>query len=366
VRTTIKRNPLVELAIVSPVPADEANATILATWTYGSGRAAAFTTDDGARWAKDWASWPDYDKFFSQLIRWSMRPVNDQGKFTVATEVEGSKVKVFVTALDKDDEFLNFLDMAGSVIGPDVEPREMKLAQTAPGRYVGEFDAADAGSYFLMLSPGAGMAAIRTGVNVPYSAEFSDREADVGLLTSLADLTPKSGEPGRTIDGTLDSGGIGELLAVNSFRRDLPAATNSQDVWHLLLLVAGCLFFFDVFFRRVTVSWAWAPQLAGRLRDRVLRREAAPESTEYMQRLRSRKAEVAEKLDQQRSQARFEPTPEIQHDTSVLDQPARFEPKATKPSPAASQPKEEESYTSRLLKAKKKVWEDRDQRNDGK
>ena len=48
VRTTIKKNPLVELAILSPEPADPANATILATWTYGSGRAVAFTTDDGA------------------------------------------------------------------------------------------------------------------------------------------------------------------------------------------------------------------------------------------------------------------------------------------------------------------------------
>ena len=192
-----------------------------------------------------------------------MRPVNDAGKFTVASEVKGSKVKVFVTALDKDDEFLNFLDMGGSVIGPDVELRELKLAQTAPGRYVGEFDAQDAGSYFMMVSPGAGMAPIRTGVNVPYSAEFSDREADVGLLTSLADLAPRGGGTGRMIDGTLDSGGMDELLAVNSFRRDLPAATSSQDAWHLLVLSAACLFFFDVFFRRVTVGWAWARDARG-------------------------------------------------------------------------------------------------------
>ena len=367
VRTTIKRNPLVELAMLSPEPADPSNATILATWTYGSGRAVAFTTDDGARWAKDWKNWPDYDKFFSQLVRYSMRPVNDQGKFTVATEVEGTKVKVFVTALDKDDEFLNFLDMGGNVIGPDVEPRELTLAQMAPGRYVGEFDAADAGSYFMMLNPGGGMSSIRTGVNVPYSAEFSDREPDLGLLTTLAELAPKAGEPGRVIDGTLDSGGIENLLAVNSFRRDLPAATNTQDIWHLLVLAAGCLFFFDVFIRRVTVSWAWAPRVAGRLRDRLLRREAAPESTEYMERLRSRKAEVVEQLDQQRSTARFEPTPETSRDTTVLDQPTLSEPKPARPSqpsPTASKPKEEESYTSRLLKAKKKVWEERDKGNE--
>ncbi|MBI2824628.1 MAG: VWA domain-containing protein [Planctomycetia bacterium] len=367
VRTTIKRNPLVELAMTASVPIDEANATILATWTYGSGRAVAFTTDDGARWAKQWATWPEYDKFFSQLVRWSMRPVADTGKFTVATEVEGNKVKVFVTALDKDDAFLNFLDLSGGVIGPDVEPRELKLQQTAPGRYVGEFDAADAGSYFMMLNPGAGMAPLRTGVNVPYSAEFSDREADVALLQSLAELTPKNGKPGVVMEGSLDAGGVESLLEIDSFRRDLQPANPSQDVWHILVLSAACLFFFDVFIRRVTISLAWAVPLAVQLRDRILRREAQPQASEYMDRLRSKKAEVSEKLEQQRSAARFEPAAPPPSDASVLEPTALGEPLAAKPRPAAPPPpppSEQESYTSRLLKAKKKVWEERDKNKE--
>ncbi|HEY2840408.1 MAG TPA: glutamine amidotransferase, partial [Pirellulales bacterium] len=366
VRTTIKQNPLVETAIVSPVPSDENNATILATWTYGLGRAVAFTTDDGARWAKQWATWSDYDKFFSQLVRWSMRPVNDQGKFTVATEVEGGKVKVFVTALDKDDDFLNFLDLSGSVIGPNVEPSTLKLEQTAPGRYVGEFDAQDAGSYFMMISPGAGQSPLRTGVNVPYSAEFSDREADLVLLEALADLTPKGGKPGVLMNEQLTDAGIEMLLAEKQndpFRRDLPPANSSQDTWHWLVLAAACLFFFDVFFRRVTVNFAFVPVLAGRLRDRILRRQAAPAATEYMDRLRSKKAEVSERLEQQRTAARFEAPPDAKADASVLNEPppsvSPQKPAASQPPPAAK-PGEEESYTSRLLKAKKKVWEDRD------
>ena len=42
VRTTVKRNPLVEVAIISPEPSDVSNATILATWMYGLGRAVAY------------------------------------------------------------------------------------------------------------------------------------------------------------------------------------------------------------------------------------------------------------------------------------------------------------------------------------
>ena len=40
------------------------------------------------------------------MIRWAMRPVNEEGKFTVATDVKDGKVRVVVTALDKNDEFL--------------------------------------------------------------------------------------------------------------------------------------------------------------------------------------------------------------------------------------------------------------------
>ena len=122
VLTTVKENPLVEVALRSPLPADEMNSTVLAAWTYGLGRTAVLTTDAGRRWATAWKDWQDYDKFFTQLIRWSMRPVDDSGKFSVAADVKDGKVRVVVTALDRDDDFLNFLSMTGGVIDPKLEP----------------------------------------------------------------------------------------------------------------------------------------------------------------------------------------------------------------------------------------------------
>ena len=66
-----------------------------------------------------------------------MRPVGDTGKFTVATEVQEGEVMVVVTALDKDDQFVNFLNLGGIVVGPDMKPIDVAVQQTAPGRYVG-------------------------------------------------------------------------------------------------------------------------------------------------------------------------------------------------------------------------------------
>ncbi len=71
------------------------------------GKAVAFTTDVGRQWANTWTGWEGYDSFFSQMVRWSMRPLGDTGNYSVATTVEEGGTQVIVTALDQDDEFLN-------------------------------------------------------------------------------------------------------------------------------------------------------------------------------------------------------------------------------------------------------------------
>ena len=74
------------------------------------------TTDAGARWAAQTENdWEDYDKFFSQLVRWTMRPTGDTGKYTIATSVEDGEVEVVVNALKEDDSFMDFLDMQANV-----------------------------------------------------------------------------------------------------------------------------------------------------------------------------------------------------------------------------------------------------------
>ena len=114
VMTTVKDSPLVEVAMRSPDPDDPENSTVLASWTYGLGRTVAFTSDTGYKWANAWESWAHYDKLFSQMVRWSMRPLGDTGKFTVATDHRDGRVKVTITALDNNDEFLNFLTISGA------------------------------------------------------------------------------------------------------------------------------------------------------------------------------------------------------------------------------------------------------------
>ena len=131
VLTSPKENELVEIPIVSPLPTGQVN-PVLAHWTYGLGRSVAFTSDAGRRWAKTWPDWQNFAAFWSQVIRWSMRPA-DRGNLTLNVRREQGKIKVVVDALDKNNEFLNFLQIRGQAVDPALNHRSIELVQTAPG-----------------------------------------------------------------------------------------------------------------------------------------------------------------------------------------------------------------------------------------
>ncbi len=369
VLTSVKESPLVEVILRCPLPPEEANSTLCASWTYGLGKSVAFTTDVGRKWAPDWPGWANYDQFFTQMIRWSMRPSGDTGNFSVATQVEDGKTRVVIDAIDAEDKFINVQSITGTVVGPNMEPLPLVIEQVAPGRYVGEFDSLTPGSYLISVLPGGDAGMIRTGVNVGYSKEFRDRETNLPLLETMAELTPTGGERGTIIGretGTMLTGSeksLDSLLASDSFRHDLPSAVATQSVWPWLVLLASVLFVGDVFVRRVQMGTEWIGHSWNWLAVNVFGRQVKTEEPATLDRLRSRKREVQESLESRRTATRFEiddveatpssPLAELQSDQS------RPKPQPTTPDAKPEEP-DAPGYTSRLLKAKRDVWKDKE------
>ncbi len=309
VLTQKKESPLVEVPLLSPLPQDAENATICATWTYGLGRTAVFTSDGGKRWIADWVDWPQYDQFFSQLVRWTMRPTADDGKFQIATQAKDGKVQVVVTALDQDDRFKNFLDMSARCVTPDLKSLPVSMRQVAPGRYVGEFDASTSGSYVLSVLPGPGQAPLTSGVNVPFSDEYRIRQANLGMLEQLAGLKASGGDSG-TLAKPLESTTLKEALQLDSYRPGLAASKSLKDVWPWAVLVGSILFFGDVFVRRVAVDMG-AP-----LRWMASRISPPPAAADVermarLDRLRGEKSTISDEIDRKKANLQFEPDENI-------------------------------------------------------
>jgi hypothetical protein len=189
------------------------------------------------------------------------------------------------------------------------------------------------------------------------------------LLKDLASLRPEGGSPGQAVEQDLDPSIISSLIQrFDTFRHNLAKAVSVQDVWPLLLLVMGWVFFADVFVRRVTIGLDTLAPLWAAVRRRVWpAREAQAEVEQNIERLRSRKAAVSEQIDERRASARFEPeTPTATDAEQILQQasggtegPRESTPRA-QPRMAPGETADEESYTSRLLKAKQRARQDRD------
>lgn len=367
VLTQVKESPLVEVAMISPEPTNQGNATLMATWTYGLGKTAVLTTDAGKRWANSWTGWEHYDRLMSQLVRWSMRPTGNTGDFVLATEQRDGKTRVIIDAIDKDDQFVNVHSMTGMVVGPEMNSIPLEIEQVAPGRYIGSFPSESPGSYLITVSPGAGKAMIRTGVSVNYSREFQDRVANLPLLTTLAELKANGGEQGNLIQPALSSGDganspewrarLDEMLTVDPFRRDLPKAIALQHIWPFLVLAGCCMFFADVFVRRIQLDWSWLAPVGQWISVHVLRRVPEVKQEATMQRLRSRKAEITNEFENRRASTRFE-TNEGEEQTieptgTVQTQATSSTSKPSESLAAEKEPEAEDSYTSRLFKAKR-------------
>jgi hypothetical protein len=382
VLTSAKENELVEIPMISPLPAGQTN-PLLAHWTYGLGRSVAFTSDAGRRWAKAWPDWPSYAAFWSQVVRWSMRPA-DRGNLTLNVRREQGRIKVVVDALDKENQFLNFLRVGGNVVDPNLKHSPIELVQTAPGRYEATVENADAsGNYFVTLGyngPDNVQGIISSGVSVPYSDEYRELRSNPTTLENMAMIT--NGQvvnwkflPDGRVDLPHTVGGI------DHFRRD-PNLINPRSfrpLWPALLWLAACLFLVDVAVRRIAIDVDRIRELAINEWKKLRGEEVAPAS-DYMEKLKSRKAEVDEQLDRTRGTTDEAVRPSVPSalfpasppsgpiGEPLLEGGAPREPAAPAERRApgmADAPKEpaKESYTNRLLKAKQRVWEEREKEN---
>ncbi len=363
VMTTVKSNPLVQqLALASDPNDDGENSTVLATWRYGVGRATAFTSDAGHIWTNDWLNNPMYEKLFVQMIRHSMRPIKESANFTVATELKDNKARIVVTALDDQDEFLNFLDVKGRGMGPNIDGFDVNFNQVGPGRYVAEYDVQGSGNYLFSLFPGEDYERLTTGINIPYSTEYSDRDSNIALLDSLSQMKPTGGEIGATIDGKFTPTGVNDLLGINTFRPTLSHAIGITDAWPFLLVICATAFFADVFIRRVSIDlFGWVGRGYAYAKSFFVKTESEQRQSN-ISRLQSRKKEIEKSIETRRAATRFEPeVDEKMTGRQKLDQVIGSEMEKTpKAAPKIQRDKSldvegDTSYTSRLLDAKRKA-----------
>jgi Ca-activated chloride channel family protein len=164
---------------------------LLATWRYGLGRAAAFTSDAKPKWGVLWVRWNGFNKFWSQVVRWTLRTGTRSDTVATVARVDETG-EVIVDAIDPKGEFINFLDSQVGVVAPNKTRTVIDLEQIGPGRYRGRFPAAQEGVYLVGMAQRQGEQMVGSqlaGLVVPYGQEFRDLGVDETMLHELSELT---------------------------------------------------------------------------------------------------------------------------------------------------------------------------------
>jgi uncharacterized membrane protein len=164
---------------------------LLAAWRYGLGRAVAFTADAKAKWGILWLRWRDYNKFWAQVVRWTLR-ASTRSDTTVSVDRRDGQAVVTVEGIDTRGEFINFLDGQLGVVNPDKRQSVVELEQVAPGRYRGVFPAREEGVYLAGLLTRREQQTLGSqivGTVVPYAQEYRELGANEAFLREISELS---------------------------------------------------------------------------------------------------------------------------------------------------------------------------------
>ncbi len=206
---------------------------ILARWQYGLGKTVAFTSDLKDRWAVDWLRWKGYPKFWSQLIRETMRR-RDDNEFDFRVVRDGNEAKVTINAIRKDGQFRNKLESQVRVISPDQSVSEVLVRQVGPGSYEAKFPLTKKGSYlFRAVGEDSGGASRVLAYSYPDEYHFYPPNTD--LLRAISAETKGRFQP-RAED----------IFDPNGETTALPT-----PLWPYLTAAALLLYLTDVWLRRI-------------------------------------------------------------------------------------------------------------------
>jgi uncharacterized membrane protein len=225
---------------------------LLATWQYGLGRVVAWTSDAEGRWTAGLLSWPSANRFFGDVVRYSLPQAGDPA-LQVETQVHGDHTHILVTAPSYSGASVSV-----SALTPDLSDAKLVLSSTGPGRFEGDLRTDQVGSYLLRVTDSVGGDVKHTntiGLVVPYSPEYRDLGTDTPTLTAIA----------RAGGGVL----ITDLSTV--YKLEVPPVHGILPISELLLVLAILLFPIDIALRRFVFTAEDLP-----LWRAALKRRASP------------------------------------------------------------------------------------------
>ena len=331
---------------------------LLAHWQYGLGRSLAFTSDAKAHWAASWLNWSGFSQMWTQGIRWLVGTTSS-GDLTPSMYFRGGRAYLAIDAIDSSGELITDAVIGARVSIPsaDIDVADLDLYQAAPGRYEASIDATEIGSYMVNFyredENGDVIDQVMSGFSVSYPPEYETSGPDMYTLGRLADIT----------------GGVINPSADQIFRHTNQPIAKYIDLWYYLLMIVIILLPFDIAIRRLALTGESLSYVKERLASGASsilgRYRRTPEDTAHLEQLRKIKEQYRLTSTRERSIAGDEDVEKRLSDFLSKKKPdaaTRSKPEISHTLSAETEKKEkvDDGSLGRLLKAKKRVWDDKE------
>ena len=206
---------------------------LLARWQYGLGKAIAFTSDVKTRWAAEWIGWNGYSKFWSQIVRETMRRRGDE-TFDFAVRRQNDSALISINAVGTDGHFRNELRPQVRVIGPDQRVSVLDIPQVGPGAYETRMRVAPNAAYTFRAAA-EGVGGFTRTLEYSYPSEYHFYPPDIQKLKLISEAT----------------GGIFSPQGREIFASRGESVPYPTRLWPGLCAAALLLYVLDILLRRV-------------------------------------------------------------------------------------------------------------------
>jgi uncharacterized membrane protein len=258
--------PLYGYVATTPKPTGEMVLTsqkldpILAAWQFGLGRAVAWTSDAAGLWTKDWLRAPGANRFWADLVSWTLPTGQGHQLFVNAQSVEGQgRISVDTPpSLGADPT------VTARITDPTFHVTQIQLQPSGPGHYHGSFPANARGAYLITVeAQAAGRAAggqVSTkcwgGCTPPYA--HSAEHAAIGQAGLAVSYSAEYRTTGTNMPflHALAAAGDGSIITQPqaAWLNNLHMVFAQQSLSTILWLLALLLLPIDIGLRRLVVS----------------------------------------------------------------------------------------------------------------
>ncbi len=157
---------------------------LLATWQYGLGEAAVWTSDSNGRWTAALLASPEGARLLANVVAATL-PLQQDPRLQLTATSQGTSAQLDLAATSLPQG----ATVQADVVEPDGTATTVDLVATGPGRYTGDVTAPDVGPYGVRLVATAGghvVASVSGGFTVPYSPEYRYLGTDRAFLAQVA------------------------------------------------------------------------------------------------------------------------------------------------------------------------------------